>query len=274
MEKTLPDVLQPLLADYLHALEPLQAHFYGIYIYGSIALGAFEESESDIDILALTRGEWLPRELKQLKLLHMQLIRAHALGRRMEVFYVPQNYPGVTHSDRKSGAFAPYPVMHDGIFSPATYGGLNAVTWWIIKNKGIRLLGPEVSELSLEVNWSDVLATMRFNLDVYFARKASRRPYTYLSDAGVEFAVSNLCRIFTTIEEGEIISKADSLKRWQDRLPERWRPLLAEAWRIRYHLDQPSCYRNRFQRMREMLAFIRYGRQRGAQALSHLSINS
>ncbi|HEU5379149.1 MAG TPA: aminoglycoside adenylyltransferase domain-containing protein [Ktedonobacteraceae bacterium] len=80
--------------------------------------------------------------------------------------------------------------------------------------------------------------------------------------------MSNLCRILTTTEEGEIISKAASLTRWRDRLPERWRPLLAEAWRIRYALDQPSFYRSRFQRMREMLAFIQYGRQRGGQALT------
>ncbi len=41
--------------------------------------------------------------------------------------------------------------------------------------------------------------------------------------------------------------------------------IFLEAWRIRYHLDLPSFYRNRFQRMREMLAFIQYGRQRGSE---------
>lgn len=136
MEKALPISLRLLIAAYLQALEPLRAHFYGIYIYGSIALDAFEEQASDIDILALTQGEWSPLELKQLKVLHKQLAREHTLGGRMEVCYVPQNYLGVMRPDRKHGTFAPYPGVHDGAFLPATYAGLNAVTWWIIKNRG------------------------------------------------------------------------------------------------------------------------------------------
>jgi hypothetical protein len=107
---------------------------------------------------------------------------------------------------------------------------------------------------------------MRYNLDVYYARKLER-PQVYLFDAGLEFGVSNLCRILTTIEEGEIISKSAALTRWRDRLPERWQPLLDEAWRIRHHLSQPSLYQNRWQRMQATLAFIEYGRTRGRQAL-------
>lgn len=36
MEISLPVAIQPLLDDYLEAIEPLRAHIYGIYIYGSI----------------------------------------------------------------------------------------------------------------------------------------------------------------------------------------------------------------------------------------------
>ena len=61
METSVPVAIQPLINAYLHALEPLRTHFYGMYIYGSIALGAFEELASDIDIIALTQGEWSSR---------------------------------------------------------------------------------------------------------------------------------------------------------------------------------------------------------------------
>jgi Domain of unknown function (DUF4111) len=266
METSVPVAIQPLIAAYLHALGPLHTHFYGMYIYGSIALGAFEELASDIDIIALTLGEWSSLELKQLKALHRYLTKAYPLGKHLEVFYVPSCYLGVMHPSKQNGAVVSYPAAHEGTFSLAMHGSLNAVTWWIIKNQGIRLLGPERSALPLEVTWKDVLSTMRFNLDVYFARKV-QRPYIYLYDAAVEFAVTNLCRILTTIEEGEIISKSESLIRWRGRLPERWQPLLEEAWRIRHHLRQPSLYRHRFQRMSETLAFIQYGRMRGGKAL-------
>lgn len=266
MEISVPVVIQPLIDAYFHHLKPLYSHFYGIYISGSIAQGAFEELTSDIDIIALTQGKWSTSELKHLKTLHTRLIKAYPLGKRLEVFYIPFPYLGIMHPGKQKGVVAPYPVVHDGKFSPAGTGSLNAVTWWIVKHHGLHLFGAERSALPLEITWKDVLSTMRFNLDVYFARQA-RRPYIYLNNVAVEFAVSNLCRIFTTIEEGEIISKSVSLTRWRDRLPQRWQPLLDEAWRIRHHPDQPSLYHSRIQRMRDTLAFITYGRERGDKAL-------
>jgi hypothetical protein len=268
MEATrIPDSIQPLIDAYLDGLGPLYSRFYGIYIYGSIALGAFEELASDIDIIALTQGEWLPHELEQLKMLHRQLVKEYPLGKRLEVYYAPSRYLGAMRSGEYNGAIEPYPVMHDGVFEPAARGGLSAVTWWVMKYRGLRLFGPEPGELPLKVTWDDILADMRFNLNVYFARKVRRSPYVYWDDMAVEFAVTNLCRIFTTIEEGEIISKSTSLDRWRDRLPERWRPLLDEARRIRHHPGSSSLYRHRLQRWWETLAFIRYGRERGNRAL-------
>ena len=264
MDSRITSLVQPLLEAYLEALEPLRDHFYGIYIYGSIALKAFEEMESDIDIMALTQGEWSASELQQLEAVHARLNRGFAFGRRMEVLYAPVRYLGMAHPGK---TVAVYPSAHDGKFSPDARGGLNAVTWWIIKKQGICLLGPECDALPLEVTWDDVLSSMRFNLNVYFARKA-RRPYTYLHSGAVEFAVTNLCRILTTIEEGEIISKTESLVRWRERLPARWRILVDEAWRIRQHLELPSLYHLRIMRMRDTLAFIRYVRARHREFLS------
>ena len=266
MEPAVPAAIQPLMTAYLHALEPLHAHLYGIYLSGSIALGAFEELASDIDIIVLTHGTCRPLELKQLKAVHTYLNHTYPLAKRLEVLYIPSHALGIMHPRQQNGAVAPYPIVRDGRFSPASHDGLNAVTWWIIKHHGVCLLGPERSALPLEVTREDVLATMRYNRDVYFVNRA-KRPYTYLDDEAVEFAVTNLCRIFTTLEEGEIISKSASLIRWRDRLPERWQPLLDEAWRLRHHLHQPSYYPHRWQRMRETLAFIQYGRERGRKTL-------
>lgn len=257
----IPSPTQPLLAAYLHGLEPLRSHFYGIYIFGSIAFGAFEERESDIDMLALTQGAWTQPELAQLKALHTQLMRTHQLGKRLEVLYVPLHDLGKCNAE-----IAAYPNMHSGKFSSAGYGDLNYVTWWTLKHKSIHLLGPEGTTLPFQVSWQDVLETMRDNLDGYWATKA-KHPHLFLLDGWIVIAVATLCRILTTIEEEEIIPKSAALKRWRDRLPERWRPLIDEAWRIRHHLPAPSLYRTRLKRMREVLAFIEYVRERGGKVL-------
>lgn len=260
---TIPPVLQPLIDAYLRALEPLRAHFYGIYIYGSIALGAFEEEKSDIDILALTQGEWSARELAQLEDLHRQLLSTQPFGGRLEAQYLPGGYLG---KSRRDSAIAPYPSVHDQRFSPAGFGDLNGVTWWVLKHKGICLLGPEPAELPFDYTWRQILLTMRYNLDVYFAGKL-KRPYIYLNADAAEFAVTNLCRILSTIEDGEIVSKSASLQTWRPRLPARWQPLLNEAWRVRHHPSQPSLYRFPPRRMWDVAAFMRYVRKRGGLAL-------
>lgn len=260
---TIPPVLQPLLDAYLCALEPLRAHFYGIYVYGSIALGAFEEEKSDIDILALTQGEWSARELGQLEALHRQLLSTQPFGKRLEAQYLPVGYLGMS---RRDSEIAPYPGVHDQHFSPAGFGDLNSVTWWVLKHKGICLLGPEPAELPFDCTWRQILLTMRYNLDVYFAGKL-KRPYIYLNADAAEFAVTNLCRILSTIEDGEIVSKSASLQTWRPRLPARWQTLLNEAWRVRHHPRQPSLYRLPPRRMWDVAAFIRYVRERGGRAL-------
>jgi len=252
MTVTIPPLIQPLLDAYLRVLEPLYDHFHGIYIYGSIALDAFEEQESDIDIVALTVGKWIEQEIKQLERIHKRLVREYALGKRLAPMYVPLDDIG-----KLNAHIAPYPYASDGKFYAAGHFDLNAVTWWTLQHQGICLLGPESSALSLQVTWADVLEAMRYNLNIYWAGKA-RQPRLFLFDIWVTTAVATLCRILTAIEEGEIISKSAALKRWRERFPARWQRLIDEAWRIRQHLHAPSLYRSRTERKRETLAFLEY----------------
>ena len=262
MKEVIPRYVQPLLDVYLNAIEPWCSHFYGIYIFGSIALGAFEEQKSDIDIVVLTQKEWTRYELEQLKHLHMQLNDVYSLAKHLEILYVPLRSLG-----KRDSEIAPYPYFGGkGKFYFAGYYGLNAVTWWIIKHKGIRLSGPETADLLLDVSWEDVMEEMRYYLDTYVAKKA-KHLYLFLLDGWIWEMVPTLCRILTTVEEGEIIPKHLALMRWRDRLPVRWRLLIDEALRIRYHLEKPSCYSSRFKRMSEMLAYIEYVHKRVSKKL-------
>lgn len=264
MEVSLPVPVQPLIAAYLKALEPLRPRFYGLYVYGSIALDAFEERESDIDLVALTLGEWTASELAQFTALHAALLEEQPMSKRMDVQYLPLSDLGQRDTPAR------HPLLRDGAFTlEAENGDLNAVTWWMIKHKGIRLLGPEPAALPFEVAWQDVLAAMRYNLDGYWAGQA-KRPHLFLSDYWVDFAVTTLCRILTTIEDGEIIGKSAALTRWRSRLPERWRLLIDETWRVRHQPAEgaPPLYRWPLERAHETLAFLAYARQRGGEALA------
>jgi predicted nucleotidyltransferase len=183
MEMGVPVSLQPLLQAYLRALEPWYAHFSGIYIHGSIALKAFEELESDIDIVALTQGEWTSGELMQFETLHRQLLQEEPRSSRLDVAYIPFQV-------EKNGKMPLSAIFRDSKFAvSAIPSHMDATMRWITKHQGIRLLGPQPSTLPCEVTWKDVLAAMRFNLDSYWAGKA-KSPYLFWFDYWVMTSVT------------------------------------------------------------------------------------
>jgi hypothetical protein len=112
---------------------------------------------------------------------------------------------------------------------------------------------------------------MSYYLDIYLVDKA-KHPYLFLLDGWIWEVVPMLCRVLTTLEESEICAKPLALKHWRDRLPVRWHPLIDEAWRIGYHPHMSSLYRSPIKRMREVLAFIEYVRERGGKALEASSM--
>ncbi|GHO89311.1 nucleotidyltransferase domain-containing protein [Dictyobacter formicarum] len=124
----IPQTLQPLLELYLQALEQVQDHIYGLYVCGSIALGAFEELTSDIDIVVLTVKEWSAADLETLAEAHRSLLQEQPLARRLEVAYMPLQALGKARQEVE-----PYPHFQNGVFTPARYGDQNAVTWWILQ---------------------------------------------------------------------------------------------------------------------------------------------
>jgi hypothetical protein len=261
MASPIPPVLQPLLSAYLDGLSPLGTRIQGVYLYGSVALDGFDERRSDIDLVVLTQGIWSAREIAHLKQMHEELSRSHRLGRQLAVSYVPLAALGGTPADR-------YPVHSDGRLRAEGRGDLNAVTWWMVKHRGLTLLGPAGSGLSFEVPWSDVVSAMRYNLEVYWAQRSEgRHALNFLSDYWVEFAVSTLCRILTTLEDGEIVGKEHALARWRNRLDARWHPLLEDAHRIRSSSAEESPFRSRLARMRETRAFVAYVRERAQPLL-------
>jgi hypothetical protein len=261
MNSSIPPVLRPLLAGYLAGLAPLGTRIQGVYLYGSVALDAFVERRSDIDLVVLTQGTWHASEITQLKRLHADLSESHRLGRKIAVSYVPLAALGGPPTEG-------YPVYSDGRFRAEGRGDLNAVTWWMVKHRSLTLHGPEGSDLPFEVPWSDVVSAMRYNLEVYWAQKSNgRHALNFLADYWVEFAVSTLCRILTTLEDGEIVGKEHALARWRGRLDARWHPLLEDARRLRASSTQESPFRSRLTRMRETCAFVAYVRERAQPML-------
>lgn len=252
----LPAAVRHLLHQYLVAVGESRVPVTGVYLYGSLCLGGFDPRSSDIDLLVLTPRVLSASEIDKLRGLHASLGTGAPLAHSLEIAYVPLPYamPGQP-SDMA------YPVVRDGSFLAADVGDVNAVTWWQIHHLGLVLHGPHPASLALPVSWEAVEAAMHHNLFTYWPARAAA-PGRFLDEYWVQFAVTTLCRILTTLEEQRIEAKDEAVERWALNLPPRWQHLLRETRRIRHALDRPSIYSAPEARARDVHAFLAYVQQR------------
>jgi predicted nucleotidyltransferase len=260
--RQLPSVVGPVLDAYLGSLLKSEVPVTGIYLYGSLCLGGFDADSSDIDLLVITPQVLSTPEIDRLRRLHATLDDAFPLANRLEISYLPLPFatpeasPGVV-----------YPVVRDGDFLVEGVGDVNAVTWWQIHHLGLTLLGPHPSSLALPASWDAVEAAMHHNLTTYWAARAAE-PGRFLDEYWVQFAVTTLCRILTTLEEQRIETKDEAVQRWGLRLPPRWHQLLRETTRIRHAPDHPSLYSESGARAQDVLAFLEYVQLRSIGGVS------
>lgn len=79
---------------------------------------------------------------------------------------------------------------------------LNSVTWWILKNRGIALIGSDPKELAFTVDWDLLITRMVENLNTYWAswtKNPTKMAYL-LTDNGIQWAVLGILRQFYTFK--------------------------------------------------------------------------
>jgi hypothetical protein len=257
----LPSVVRPVLDRYLGALAESQLPITGVYLYGSLCLGGFDARSSDIDLLVLTPRVLSAEEIDQLCCLHAALERAFPLASHLEIAYLPLPY-----ATSEQASDLAYPVVREGDFCAEGTGDVNAVTWWQIHHLGLVLHGPHPASLALPGSWDAVEAAMHHNLVTYWPARAAE-PGRFLDEYWVQFAVTTLCRILTTLEEQRMETKDDAVERWALRLPPRWHQLLRETTRIRHASDRPSFYSEPESRARDVREFLVYVQRRSAGSI-------
>lgn len=224
---SLPEEVKGLMEQYVKGLQDIFLHkqLVGVYVYGSIALGAFHLETSDVDFVTVTREMVSEAEKIQIVELHKKLSTS-TLGKRMDGMYIPLADLGKYNEEMTQ-----YVYCAEGKASVGHWD-VNAVTWWTLKNQGITVMGKEASELPFQAPWSDVIKTMKYNVEQYWSEKALR-PYLFLIEEWVESAVVTMGRILYTLDHETIVSKDVGLQYMIRSTSGEWEPLLREVERIR-----------------------------------------
>lgn len=254
MPSPIPSPIRPLLDTYLSRLDTsLPGFLTGFYLHGSIALDAFNERHSDIDFVAVTSRVPTPQDLIALRAAHRATHKDYPRWPLQGCYLQPADL------GRAPAEIAPAPNYSDARLDRSATGITNDVTWWIIKNRGIALRGPDPSALDFTVDVDRMLSEMRENLHTYWAHWPDRPSNLawLLLDTGVAWAVLGPLRQFYSFQERAIIDKSGAGRYALDHLPAEFHPIIREAIRCRDGVGAPH-YKSRLTRAQDAIRLLRH----------------
>lgn len=246
----IPPAIQPLLDEYIRlTAKDLPGFITAFYLHGSVALDAFQDGLSDIDFVAVISRPCSASDLEQLAAIH------RALETQYPRWPLSGSYLQASDLGQLTDTMPKHPHYHDGVLHPSGHHDINAVTWWVLKNRGIALLGPEPTALAYEVDWPKLTADMLKNINTYWASFTTNpaRIAWLWSDYGIQWTVLGVLRQFYTFKENAITSKTGAGEYALTHWPARWHRLFQEALNIR---AQKSGSLYRFKMMRVIEAFL------------------
>ncbi len=191
----------------------------GVYLYGSVAWGAYDPAVSDVDVAVVHRSDLTSGQRRSLAGLHQDFGRRHPAASGLDVSFVPLRLVGTYGEDT-------LPFYREGRFHQHGGGDVNMVMWHTLNERGIVVWGPPAADLVPSVDGEKLAENMRRNLAFL-----SRRMPAYVG-SGTEdqvFGVLCLCRSLHTLRTREIADKASAARWALGEVEPRWRPLIERA---------------------------------------------
>jgi hypothetical protein len=253
MSAEIPQPVQQVLDEYIALIdEALPGLLAGMYLHGSLALGAFDPRLSDIDFISIASRRSSLTDIESLRAVH------ETLRQRYPQAHLEGSYLQWDDLGRFEDTIPPYPHIHDGILQASGHFDINAVTWWVLKHRGIAVVGPPAEYLDIQVDWDDLITKMHHNMNTYWASFTTnlRRMLWLLTDDGIQWAVLGVLRQFYTFRERAITSKTGAGMYGLEHVPRRWQRLIQEALDIRAGIAA-SSYRSRVVRALAAYTFLR-----------------
>lgn len=222
--------LNDLLADLaarIHAL--LGDDLAGLYLYGSLVSGGFDDDVSDLDLLAATTGDPGPDLLERLRAMHDGFVRDHPRwDDRVEVAYLSLAALR-TFKTRAS----PLAIISPGEPLHLIAAGPDwLMNWYLVRDHGVALLGPPPAEIIPRISKTEFIDAVRDHAaGAWFDRLRGRKQQSY--------AVLTLGRALYAHRFGEHVSKQAAAAWAQHTFPE-WADLIQDALRWRATAGEPD----------------------------------
>ena len=217
----------------------------GIYLFGSLTYGDFNDRSSDIDLMVIVKNSASEVEIQKLKEFHKQVQNKHPKwAKRIESSYTPQQMMmNITPPGSR-------PYYGEGTFyAEAPYGNEWIINLYLLYNHGIAVFGPEFNQLVQPIKITGVQQACVQDLFKEWEPKL-REPEWLDNPHYQSYLVMNLCRIINTVVNATVLSKKKSADWVKQKYPE-WKELIQTAQGWRYGLEMKQK-----ERTLEFLKFV------------------
>jgi predicted nucleotidyltransferase len=231
-EISAPESIHLFLAEFVQAFQAaLGEALTGIYLHGSLAMGCFNPSSSDVDILVVVGAPLsLPQknELGQLLLRLSELSPANGLEMSIVILDSLRRFrhpcPYELHfSDGNKAAYADGSIDLSGEKVDPDLAAHYTITRW----RGVCLYGVPVAQVFPEIPAEAYLDSIVQDADWSYARIKAGPDR---GEGGVPaYSVLNACRVLAYIQQHLVTSKLEGGRWGLDHLPEAYQPVIQAA---------------------------------------------
>lgn len=217
-----------LLRDLTSGLEAVfENRLVGVYLYGSLVTGDYDDGVSDVDLLAVLRHDIDEHDLVPLDMLHRRLIDDHPeWNDRIEVAYLSLAALRTFRSrTSRIGIISPGEPLH---FRQAGRDWL--MNWYLVRDRGMTLVGPPPQEIIPPVSVEEFIASVLDHAQSWhLPEEINVKPQSYV--------ILTMCRTLYTVRFRAHVSKLQAATWVAETLPE-WAPLIRDA--MRWRIGQPA----------------------------------
>jgi hypothetical protein len=211
----------------------LGLNLVGLYLVGSLATGDFD-LDSDVDFLAIVKADLNGTERTALQTLHAAIHEQESYpAKHLEGSYIP------LADLQDAGTVGKKPLFYFDNGSVVPEWATHDNQWhvrWVLRERGIRLYGPEPARLLPAVPAAEMLAEIRAALGkaTQGFREQIEAPLGFHNSRfGQSFFVLTACRMLHSLNTATVQSKKAGAEWAKRNVDPAWVPLIEQAWRER-----------------------------------------
>lgn len=223
--------INELLDDLLARMQiVLEQQLVGVYLYGSLVWGDFDQESSDIDLVIATAADIDGQEFSNLHQMQLDIVDKYPRWNgRIEIAYVSKDTLRTFRShSSKIAVISPGEPFH---FKETDSGWL--MNWYMVQEQGRTLFGPAPTTLIDPISQQEFIQTVKGHVAGW-----SEWIYDSRARPAQAYAIITMCRALYTSTHGVQVSKRKAAEWAAHELPE-WSGLINDAlvWRSAWRTD-------------------------------------